>query len=135
MCNLSQGGFRRPTPAGDLPRASHSCGETRTEEMKRSAEGLTPPPDIVIPSFSHHIEEEGNNAQQTSSLGAAQSALSASRRKTKIKEQWIKKEEGWGERYRQQGEDKVPYALRLYSPLLDNLYINKGLNMHKLEMS
>lgn len=54
-------GFGRPTPAGDLQRASLSCEKERIErgEMKQRAEGLTPPSDVVISSFSHHIEEEG----------------------------------------------------------------------------
>lgn len=38
-------------------------------EMKQRTEVLTPPPDIVISSFSHQTEEEGNNAQHIRSLG------------------------------------------------------------------
>lgn len=39
------------------------------KEMKQRTEVLTPPPDIVISSFSHQTEEEGNNAQHIRSLG------------------------------------------------------------------
>lgn len=76
-------------------------------EMKQRTQGLTPPTDIVISSFSHHIEDEGNNEQHTCSLGgltksSTVSSFSKQKKGEKIKER-DKQKEGRGERYAQQG--------------------------------
>lgn len=94
---------RRPAESITVIRRSEN--REREERWNREQRGLTPPPDIVISSFSHHTEEEENNAQHRHlehSLSAAQSALSANRRKRKIKEQRGEEREGRGERYRHQ---------------------------------
>lgn len=52
-CAICPRGGQRPTPAGDLQRASLH----KEKRWNREQRGLTPPPDIVISSFSHHIEE------------------------------------------------------------------------------
>lgn len=121
-------GVKRPTPAGDLQRASLSSGEARTEnegeEMKQRTEGsLSPPPDIVISSFSHHIEEEGNNTPHTRSLGAlAESSTVSSFSEQKKEEKKSKRREARKRRDRVKDidsrGDKAPYPQRLYSSLL-----------------
>lgn len=96
---------RRPAESITVIRRSENREREREKRWNREQRGLTPPPDIVISSFSHHTEEEENNAQHRHlehSLTAAQSALSANRRKRKIKEQRGEEREGRGERYRHQ---------------------------------
>lgn len=81
----------RPPPAA-LHRASSAKAKTQREtRWNKEQRGLTPPPDIVISSFSHYIEE---TREQCSAHGAAQSALSAKRKSRRRKKNQRAEEQG-----------------------------------------
>lgn len=123
MCNLSQRGSKGPH-LQEICREHHCHLERREqrerEEMKQRTEGShSAPRHCYFKLFSSYWGTiHCTHAHLEHSLRAAQSALSANRRKRKIKEQRDKKKEGQGERYRQQG--------RLYGKYL----IHRGFTLH-----
>lgn len=67
------------------------------KEMKQRTEVLTPPPDIVISSFSHQTEEEENNAQHIRSLGELTGSSSVYSLRKDKKGKKNQRAERWGQ--------------------------------------
>ena len=119
-----RGGQKAPTcrrSAESITVVWKSKNREREKRWNIEQRGLTPPPDIVIASFSHHIAEERNNTQHTHSLGAHTEQHSQLFQQTEEREKSKNRE---GKRRRDgvkdtdSGGDKVPYPQSLYSPLL-----------------
>lgn len=106
-------------------------------EMKQRTEVLTPPTDIVISSFSHHTEEEGNNAQRTRSTHWEQLDLLFKQReeREKSKSREMRTSRDAVKDIDSRG-DKVAYQKRLYSSLpLYYLFTSVMQNMHQHDTS